>query len=687
MLKAFRWSIILCFLPIALHALSEPSVEAGSSGQAIVEKYPERVTRLFEALNLDLPGLASVKEAVDAGDMPRAVDLVIAFYREKKISESLAPVIPPARKDILELAEDATRDTFTIQSVTYRQPRLPDGSLDWDDLGPKNDKEWAWMMNRQQHFDYLLAAFLHTGSEKYLRTISSHLIDWIPAHPAPKHVTFSTSWRALEAARRIMDSWLAVYYYARAEPAISDEAIFLLLTSIPEHAVTLRKHDSFWGGNHKVTEQTAVVICALAWPEFRDAPVWLEQAVEEIREELYKQTYPDGAYKELANHYQKVIGENYLWLVRILRGNSAISSSPKLEKRVEAVWNYLAYVSRPNGYGPLNNDSSLEDNFNFLEEANLFFNRPDWTYILTHGEQGTEPVEPPSRYFPWAGQAIMRNGWGKSAHWAFFDIGPNGSAHQHDDKLHLSISIGQNSLLVDSGRYMYIPGPIRDYFRSGAGHNVVRIDGKDSVLPPNTIKEPLDNQAVILSEYDLFQGKVEFRVDPLAAGSVKQTRTVIYFRDTGWLVVDEFIGFGAHRYDTNWNFHPDCVVTRQQEDVIALLPDGMNARLKLVSPRNGNWDLARGQMEPEIRGWYSWAYNEKRASTSARFTYSAASPHFNAWWIVPETPFSRGVSVTIDGDGNSLGGSRIIVASKDHRYEVYRDETDSVVVSKADSSR
>ena len=687
MLSALRWCLCCCLFPLVLIAQGDVSDETPvSSAATIIEKYPERVTSLLAALNLDYPGLDTAKQAYENGDFPQAVEAVIAYYRTKKVSQSLEPDLPPARKDILELAEDATRDIFTIQSRTYRQPRLSDGRIDWENLGPNKDKEWAWMMNRHQHFDYLLAAYLHTRNEKYLHTINDHLIDWIPTHPAPQKVTFSTSWRALEAARRIMDTWLAVFVYARAEPAISDEALFLLLTSIPEHANALRNHDSFWGGNHKITEKTAVVVCALAWPEFREALGWLERAVQKIGDELYKQTYPDGSYKELANHYQKVVGENYLWLVRILRGNNAVASSPKLEKRVEEMWNYFAYVTRPSGFGPLNNDSSLEDNFTILEEANRFFNRPDWTYILSYGEKGTEPQEPPSRYFPWAGQAILRSGWDRSAHWAFFDVGPNGSAHQHDDKLHLSISIGQNDLLVDSGRYIYKPGPVRDYFRSGVGHNVVRVDGQDSIRPPNTVNSPVENQVSITSDYDLVQGKVGFNANPMTGQSVEQIRTVVYFREIGWLVIDELLGYGGHQYDTNWNFHPDCAVTRQQDDLSILLPDDSTARLTLLGKNPGKWDLVRGQKEPEVRGWYSWAYNERKPTTSARYTYFAAKPHYNAWWITPESPITQELNIQIEGEADDLYRSKIVLQTRKTRFEVSRDKTGTMAVVETEAT-
>lgn len=673
MLNVPRFCIFFLLFPLLLLAQDTPtSAKLPLTGEQIIEKYQDRAKRLFDQIDFKLPIFSPIRDALESGNKGEALEKLLLYYRRTPTPPSLTPALPPARKDILELAEDATHDTFTIQSRTHHQSKLSNGGLDWDDRGPNNDKEWAWMMNRHQHFNYLLTAFVHTKKTKYLDTINDHLIDWIPSHPPPNHVTFSTSWRALEAARRIMDAWLAVFAYAKTEKAITDEALFLMLTSIPEHAVYLRDHHSFWGGNHKMTEKMAIAVCALGWPEFRESSAWLKGAIEITSEELFKQTYPDGSYKELANHYQKVVAENYLRLLSLLHENKASTVLPEFEQRIEAVWDYFAYVSRPSGFGPLNNDSSLEDNFTYLQEANQFFNRPDWTYILSWGSEGIKPQAPPSRYFPWAGHAIMRNGWGKSAHWAFFDMGPNGSAHQHADKLHLSISIGQYDLLVDSGRYIYKPGPMRTYFRSGLGHNTVRIDGQDSVRPPNTINAPLSNRASIQKGYDVFQSQVEFRTGMNGGKSVKQKRSVVYIRDLGWLVLDELIGYGEHRYDSNWNFHPDCVVTQNGESLAILLPDGSRAQLSLLTQKNGKWSLVRGQMAPEIRGWYSWAYNEKKATTSARYTYSAKQPHFNAWWIATETPFEEAAVVEIVGEMNDLSKAKIILSTHNRRIEVTR---------------
>lgn len=613
---------------------------AESEAARIFNQYPARVEQLLSGMDLEYPGMEPVKAALQQGDRSLALQALLQHMREKPVASQLIPALPPARKDILELADDATQGIFTIQSRTYTQPLLSDGHLNWEDRGPNGDKEWAWMLNRHPHFEFLVTAFESTGNAKYLECISRHLIDWIPVHPPPDRVTFSTSWRALEAARRIMDSWLVVYTYERDQAAVSDEALFLMLSAIPEHANYLRNHYSFWGGNHKMTEKMAIAICALVWTEFRESREWLRGALEVISEELYKQTYADGSYKELANHYQKVVAENYLRLLKMLDGNPLIDVDPPFRARVEALWDYFAYVSRPSGFGPLNNDSSLEDNFTYLTDSNRYFQRLDWQYILSHGASGIPPANPPTRYFAWAGHAVMRNHWGADAHWAFFDIGPHGSAHQHWDRLHLSISIGQQDLLVDSGRYTYKPGPLREYFRYGVGHNVVRVDETDSRRPPNSVTEPMEVFSQIEDQVDAFAATVRFHPNRLKFEQVKHRRMVVYVRDAGWLVIDELVGYGEHKYDTFWNFHPDCLVTQLGHDALDIeLGDESHATLRLLNaPVNGGWDLARGQLEPEIRGWYSWAYNERKPGTSARYRYTARQPRLNVWWLQPNPP-------------------------------------------------
>lgn len=624
--------VIFILFFAALQFSSATDSTSKGSEVSLTEKYPELVESLFAQLDLNAPVLSLVQKAEASGDREGALELLLIYYRGKYIPPELSPELPPAREDFLKLAEDATEDVFTIQSETFQQPRKEDGSLDWDHLGPKQDKEWAWMMNRHHHFNYLLTAYRETEDSVYLKTISDHLIDWISSHPPPNRLSFSTAWRALEGARRLVDAWLPVFVNVRKDQILSDEALFLMITSIPQHAEYLLEHYSFWGGNHKVTEKMAVAICALIWSEFKDSEKWLNKSVLVIEEELFKQTYPDGSYKELANHYQKVVAENYLRMLQVLTWKARDRIRPETRERIEKVWDYFACVSRPSGFGPLNSDSSLEHNHKLLGDAIEFFERKDWAFIASKGEEGDEPEGSPSRYYPWAGHAIMRSGWDTQAEWAFFDIGPHGSAHQHYDRLHLSVSFGEQDVLVDGGRYFYKPGPFRHYFRHGPGHNIVQVDGRDSKRPPNVIDRPMNLQRLLTKSIDLFEGEVNFP-RTAAKDGVRHKRTVIYIRDEGWLVIDRFVGFGAHEYQTHWNLHPGCEVREEGGGLLATWGSGDSAHVQLISGAAGKWSIVKGQMEPEIRGWYSRAYNEREPAYSTRLVQKTLGPHQNIWWI------------------------------------------------------
>jgi len=111
------------------------------------------------------------------------------------------------------------------------------------------------------------------------------------------------------------------------------------------------------------------------------------------------------------------------------------------------------------------------------------------------GASGTAPEGPPSRVFAWAGQLVSRSGFDRDAHWSFFDFGPWGIGHQHQDKLHLSVAAFGRDLLVDAGRFAY-SGELAERFRryavASAGHNVLSIDGRGQGPGPREVDAPAD---------------------------------------------------------------------------------------------------------------------------------------------------------------------------------------------------
>jgi hypothetical protein len=615
-----------------------------------VEENRDRIEALLAAIDLDTPGLEACARASKAGDTKRAAEELLRYYEQRHAAPPVTPLCGEndgqSDYDTILRATDALQGIFTLQNVRAVEPLRPDGGLEWDSDGPNGDKEWAWFMNRHMFIRDLAEAYLYTGRDVYLKAVSGYLEDWIRANPYPGRLTFSPQWRALEAARRITDTWAPVFSDKRI--ILSPQARILMLCSLPDHAHDLSEYGSFWGGNHRLTELSALALIAVTWPELKDSRLWLDKACIKTRAEIMDQTYPDGAYKELSNHYQHIVQDSLEKTRSFLR--YAGISDTTLEKRATLMWDYYASIMRPDGNGPLNNEGDLDYNRRDILDVYASYARQDWLYIASNGERGTEPPRPPSRYFPYAGQAVMRSGWDGDAQWAFFDIGPHGTAHQHNDRMNLELSLGVHDILMDSGRYTYLPGPWKEFFSSARAHNVVLVNGAGQVPPPFSVKKPLPVTAIITDAYDFFAATGSYAGSAIAGtGGARHTRSIFYKRGSYWLVIDNIIAFGPSKIETLWHFHPDVGVTPDGDDFVAWASATTALRFRQVSGPVMRWTFERGSVSP-IQGWCSPDYNTKWAATTGIATAVVEKPTAFVWLLYPDgTKEPPPVSVAQEG--------------------------------------
>lgn len=604
---------------------------------ALVELEEERFRLLLSRLNLEYPGLEDVQAAAKRDDLYGAMVALLTYYREKPTPAQVLSRPFTGERWVLDQAADAVEDTFTLQGITARQQSLPNGQIDWSHRGPRNDQEWAWLLNRHLHFRFLLVAWERTGDAVYLETINRHLISWIRQNPHPGRRSYSAAWRVLEAGRRLLDSWVDVFYLLRDEPALTDEARLLMLSSIPENANQLRRFHAR-GGNHLLTENLALTNTALAWPEFADAEEWLYYALGTIQEEMFAQSYPDGAYKELANHYQRVILVTLQRWYELVDAHRPEIITPELRIRMEALWNYFALVMKPDGTGPLNNDSDLENNRAFLEKVVDYFDREDWRFALSNGQKGSWPQETYSWFFPWAGQAIMRNHWGRNGDWAYFEMGPYGTDHQHRDRLHLTLMVGGKPFLVDAGRYTYVPGLAREYFRGPRSHNLILRNGQGTLRPPRIHTAPIEQGWEITPRHAYFTARADFPSQPLAGqGRAFHQRTVYFEPDRFWIVLDEVTGFGPQEWTVQWRFHPDTSIEIRPDG--NLLAQNETARLHMVPVTTRPWAVEKFsgiETNRQFAGWYSPQYNVKYPAFDFHFQTRSTGPRQWAWVFFPD---------------------------------------------------
>ena len=598
----------------------------------ICAQHGDRVERVFGALNLEYPGLGEVGRLWEAGDRVEACRALLGYYRDRaEQSGRLLPAVAHEAEMVPE-AEEILNDTFTCQNVAGTVPRQANGSLDWTHCGPYDDVEWGFLLNRHGHLVTLLSAYQRTGKRAYADRIDAHLREWILVNPYPGAHTDDPRWRGLETKGRIYN-WARLFYALAADAALQPGTRVLMLSSMPDHAHYTR-HFHADHGNWLAMQMAALVNVAVQWPEYAEVNSWVEYATETLSPELTKQVYPDGAQKELASHYHNVTRGSFQTYTDLL-AQTGREAPAAWRDTVERMWNYTAYSMRPDGHGVLNNDSNLDYNRPGVERAADDFDRPDWACIASNGARGQAPAGAPSTMFPWAGQLVMRSGWGADAHWAVFDVGPWGTGHQHNDKLHLSVSAGGRDILVDAGRLYYKPDRWRSFVTGTAAHNTLLIDGQGQRDDRREATQPLDADVYrIAPDLDYARGTFDAGyVD--VPGRATHTRAVVYVRGRFWVVVDRVETDRPRQVQALWHFHPDCAVEVQDGSVASIDAGQGNARVTPVGDQRWEVDVVKGLEEPAIQGWYSREYNVKQASPCAIFTAAVADTATFAWVIVP----------------------------------------------------
>lgn len=610
--------------------------------EEVCSLYPERIQKLFANLNLELKELESVKLAVSKKDWVFACEALIYYYRNinvPKLDFSLikSPILVNLCPKLI------VKDLLTFQNIECRILRFPNGLINWSYKGTKNDKEWAWFLNRHYHILCLFEAYQKTGILAYIQSINNHITDWIITNPSQINRHIWAQWRGLEVAYRVIN-WSSIFYELQQVNEFTHATRILMLSSILDHAYYLR-HLHAWGANWLSREMNGLATAAIYWPEFKDAHKWLNYASKTMFNSINKQVYHDGVQKELTSHYHWITLSDFQRFYNLLITFEK-SVPDGFKNSLEKMWNYLAYSIRPNGYGLLNNDSDLDDNLFRITAHIDLYQRLDWQYITTHGKCGEKPPGEPSVVFPWAGHVIMRSGWDKDAHWAFFDVGPLGiNYHVHKDKLHLSITAYGRDLLVDSGRYSYVRDKFWQYFRDSASHNVILIDGKGQKSDVKEWQKPMTGNYTIKPEFDFVQGTFYGGFINLK-GKATHSRTVVYLRGKYWIVVDRIITDRPRKIQPMWHFHPNCTVILEAQSVTSVDPGVGNLRIIPVSNLDWQVKIVSGQENP-VQGWWSEEYNRILPNPTAIYSTKIMTTVNFAWVMYPAKGIVPNIKVNL----------------------------------------
>lgn len=127
--------------------------------------------------------------------------------------------------------------------------------------------------------------------------------------------------------------------------------------------------------------------------------------------------------------------------------------------------------------------------------------------------------------------------------------------HAHSDLLSFEYSLGGQRLLVNAGTHGYAGSPYRDFCRSTAAHNTVRINGEEQLEHWSTFRVARRVHGLV-EAWDpvlpLLRASYQTR-----AGQ-RHERAIVWDARGWWRVVDRISGRGRLAVESFLHVHPDC---------------------------------------------------------------------------------------------------------------------------------
>ena len=423
---------------------------------------------------------------------------------------------PEEAAHILDTGDRLCRNTFLFDLPwDMEQTHIPvifENDVDWAYM-PGNDPEFVYQMNRHRYFICLGQAYRMTDDERYAECFVRLLMDWIRNVPLTQEAAEST-WRTLEAGIR-GNCWTKAMRYFQGSPCITEEVAAAYTRSLKEHgeyllnSFTPFKITSNWG----VMESQGLYMIGKALGN-ND---YCKEAVRRLKLEAKSQILPDGVQWEQSPMYHNEVLSCYLevlWeMVRTegpLEEELAEAAEKMAMEELADTAEKMAMADlawqKPDYSQPLSGDSDHTDIRDLLTHAAYLlhkagreksaalikcgaFEQMDYEGCWDFGMSGVEEYNNIAAEKPAAnmtsleesGHDILRSGRGPFSDYLHFSNGPLGGGHGHEDRLHLDLCWDGEDVLTDAGRYNYVFGEDRIWFKSARAHNTILVDDECSI--------------------------------------------------------------------------------------------------------------------------------------------------------------------------------------------------------------
>lgn len=533
--------------------------------------------QVFEAINLNYPGLEKVKEFYEAGEHYYAANALLEYYRTRTnvtnpnlslinvtISEAEQAKADYALVDYRFHVNNFYEDKETLKPYSVKQ----DGGINWE-YSPKDaSDEYQKQLHRHQWFIPQAKAYRVSGDEKYIQSWIEVYKNWIENNPKPTTGPNTTSWWQLQVSTRIGDQVQLLEYFKNSVN-FTPEWLSTFLVEFAEQADFLVDYPYESGGNILISQANALATAGTLMPEFKNAEKWMNTGYQILSEEVQNQIMSDGWHKEMSLHYHIGIVADFYEAMKLAEANQLSSKLPSdftepLRKAAEVVM-YFTYpnyfIKGSDNVVPMFNDSwsrtrNVLKNTNFKQYVEMFPDSEELKYMQTAGNGGTAQGRTPNndmKLFDQAGYYVLRNGWTPASTVMILsnnksnDASNSLSAYSHNQPDNGTFELYHN------GRNFFPDSGVRTYYTSG-GDNDLRywFRGIDKHNTLSIGKQNIKKAAGKLLKSE--EGATELVVfENQGYDNLKHRRAVFYVNKKFFVLVDEGIGNAEGTINLSFN--------------------------------------------------------------------------------------------------------------------------------------
>jgi hypothetical protein len=360
-------------------------------------------------------------------------------------------------------------------------PLAPSASIDYHDVAVAGDPKDTWELGRLTMLPTLALAARVTGE----RAFADLAIRWLDDFTATQRLGRGIHHTAgIEQAMRVLTvTWTLALLGERALELKLEACLGLLA----QQALHCSDHLSLGSSanNHLIAEYAAMTVAGAVFPALRDADTLLDQGVRGLSEQTLRQFTADGVHAEQSFGYLPFVWE-LLLLPSLASAAAGVEMRAEARARLRSSLEFARSVRLPGGGWPRVGD---EDDARVLfagdpaSRLDLVGNAlASWlgSDALDARHQGLARMLTGTSRESRAGAEGSRvfegyTTWREKGLLVTFDHGPLGlaplAAHGHADALGVTISRGDDELVLDPGTFSYHDDrEARDRCRSTSAH-------------------------------------------------------------------------------------------------------------------------------------------------------------------------------------------------------------------------